>query len=120
MPIWKVIRSYSGRERKHNIKSGGGYARIATLIKHIKAEKNNQVLVLDNGDTIHGTFAAVNSKGKAMLPVLNKVGIEGMTAHWEFGYGPERFMKITEELNYPMLAINAYDEKVMSCFLIPI
>ena len=100
---------WKGKEALY--KEVGGYARIATLIKHIKAEKNNQVLVLDNGDTIHGTFAAVNSKGKAMLPVLNKMGIEGMTAHWEFGYGPERFMKITEELNYPMLAINAYDEK---------
>jgi len=100
---------WNGKEALY--KEVGGYARIATLIKHIKAEKNNQVLVLDNGDTIHGTFAAVNSKGKAMLPVLNKMGIEGMTAHWEFGYGPERFMKITEELNYPMLAINAYDEK---------
>lgn len=92
-------------------KEVGGYARIASLIKDIKAEKNNQVLVLDNGDTIHGTFAAVNSKGKAMVPVLNKMGIEGMTAHWEFGYGPKIFMEIAEKLNYPMLAINAYDEK---------
>src|SRR6056297_2669057 len=92
-------------------KEVGGYARIATLVKKIKAKKKNRVLVLDNGDTIHGTFPAVNSKGKAMVPVLNKMGIEGMTAHWEFGYGPDVFMKITEELNYPMLAINAYDEK---------
>ncbi len=100
---------WNGKEAVY--KEVGGYARIATLIKDIKAEKNNQVLVLDNGDTIHGTFAAVNSKGKAMLPVLNKMGIEGMTAHWEFGYGPEIFMEITKELNYPMLAINAYNEK---------
>ncbi len=92
-------------------KEVGGYARIATLIKEIKAEKNNQVLVLDNGDTIHGTFPAVNSKGKAMIPILNKMGIEGMTAHWEFGYGPKNFIEITKELNYPMLAINVYDEK---------
>jgi len=39
------------------------------------------------------------------------MGFEGMTAHWEFGYGPENFLEITEELNYPMLAINIYDEK---------
>ena len=97
--------------KKAMYKEVGGYARIASLIKKIKAEQNNQVLVLDNGDTIHGTFPAVNSEGEAMVPVLNKMGIEGMTAHWEFGYGPERFMKITEELNYPMLAINAYDEE---------
>ncbi|MFW6271008.1 MAG: metallophosphoesterase, partial [Bacillota bacterium] len=54
---------WNGKQAEY--KEVGGYARIATLIKEVKAEMNNQVLVLDNGDTIHGTFAAVNSKGKA-------------------------------------------------------
>jgi len=92
-------------------RKAGGYARIRTLIKKIKSEKNGEVMTLDNGDTIHGTYQAVKSKGKSMIPILNKMGFEGMTAHWEFGYGPENFMEITEKLNYPMLAINAYDEK---------
>ncbi|MDH5694867.1 MAG: metallophosphoesterase, partial [Gammaproteobacteria bacterium] len=46
-------------------KKSGGYARIATLFKQIRNEKNGKVIVLDNGDTIHGTFPAVNSKGEA-------------------------------------------------------
>ncbi|RCW52375.1 bifunctional UDP-sugar hydrolase/5'-nucleotidase [Halanaerobium sp. ST460_2HS_T2] len=92
-------------------RKAGGYARIRTLIKKITSEENGKVMALDNGDTIHGTYQAVKSKGKSMIPILNKMGFEAMTAHWEFGYGPENFMEITEELNYPMLAINIYDEK---------
>jgi 2',3'-cyclic-nucleotide 2'-phosphodiesterase (5'-nucleotidase family) len=35
---------------------------------------------------------------------------DGMTAHWEFAYGPEQFRKITAQLSYPMLASNIYDQ----------
>lgn len=100
---------WNGKEPEY--RKAGGYARIRTLIKKIESEKDGRVMTLDNGDTIHGTYQAVKSKGKSMISILNKMGFAGMTAHWEFGYGPENFMEITKELNYPMLAINAYDEE---------
>lgn len=53
-------------------KTAGGYARIASLFKQIREEKPDGVITLDNGDTIHGTFPAVNSKGYALVPILNK------------------------------------------------
>ena len=90
-------------------KKSGGYARIATLFKQIKNEKNGKVIVLDNGDTIHGTFPAVKSKGEALVPILNELAIDAMTAHWEFAYGPDNFRSIVNKLNFPMLAINCYD-----------
>lgn len=43
-----------------------------------------------------------------MLPVLNEMGFDAMTAHWEFAYGPENFIKLSEKLNYPVLAVNCY------------
>ena len=33
-----------------------------------------------------------------------------MTAHWEFAFGPEIFKKLASELNYPMIALNVYDQ----------
>jgi 2',3'-cyclic-nucleotide 2'-phosphodiesterase (5'-nucleotidase family) len=87
-------------------KKAGGYARIAGLFKKIR--KENAVVALDNGDTIHGTFPAVNSKGEALLPVLNALELDGMTAHWEFAYGPEHFTNLVKKLEFPMLAINCY------------
>ena len=46
-----------------------------------------------------------------MIPVLNSLGIDAMTAHWEFAYGPTVFHQRVAELNYPMLAINVYDKE---------
>jgi sulfur-oxidizing protein SoxB len=92
-------------------RKAGGYARIATLFKEVRNEKHGKVLALDNGDTIHGTFPAVNSKGHALIPILNELQIDAMTAHWEFAYGPDNFKKIVDKLNFPMLSINCYEKK---------
>lgn len=92
-------------------RKAGGYARIATIFKKIRDEIRDKVVVLDNGDTIHGTFGAVNSKGKSLVPILNELNLDAMTAHWEFAFGPENFRKIVRMLNFPMLAINCYYKK---------
>ena len=92
-------------------RNAGGYARIANLFKEVRNEKHGKVIALDNGDTIHGTFPAVNSKGQALVPILNKLELDAMTAHWEFAYGPDNFRKIVYKLNFPMLAINCYEKK---------
>jgi sulfur-oxidizing protein SoxB len=89
-------------------RNAGGYARIAALFHKIRRE-NSAVIALDNGDTIHGTFLAVKSKGDALVQVLNALAFDGMTAHWEFAYGPANFKRIVDKLEYPMLAINCYD-----------
>jgi 2',3'-cyclic-nucleotide 2'-phosphodiesterase (5'-nucleotidase family) len=89
-------------------RNAGGFARISSLFSQIRDECRGAVIALDNGDTIHGTFPAVNSSGEAMLPILNHLRFDGMTAHWEFVYGPKQFEKIVDRLEYPMLAINCY------------
>ncbi len=88
----------------------GGYARIATIFNQIRSENPMNTLVFDCGDTIHGTYEAVKTKGESLIPILNYLDFDAMTAHWEFAYGPEHFKKLTKKLNYPMLAINCYDK----------
>jgi 2',3'-cyclic-nucleotide 2'-phosphodiesterase (5'-nucleotidase family) len=88
----------------------GGYARIATLVKQIRAANPERVLFCDCGDTLHGTYPAQSTQGQAMVPVLNSLGLDAMTAHWEFGYGPETFGQRAAQLGYPVLAINVYDQ----------
>lgn len=53
----------------------GGLARIATLFKQVRAERPSAVLALDNGDTFHGTYVAVESQGEAMVPLRHRVKI---------------------------------------------
>ncbi|WP_299700479.1 5'-nucleotidase C-terminal domain-containing protein [uncultured Pontibacter sp.] len=92
-------------------RQAGGFARIAGYLQQLRREQNVAVLALDCGDTFHGTYPAVATKGEAMLPILNALGLAAMTAHWEFAYGPEQFKKLTSQLNYPMLAINIYEKQ---------
>ncbi len=91
-------------------RSAGGYARIAALFDAVRDARPGRVLAFDCGDTIHGTYPAVQSEGEAFVPVLNAIGFDAMTAHWEFAYGPEQFQKIARRLDYPVLAINCYDD----------
>jgi len=69
----------------------GGYARIATIFNEAKGERPDNTLIFDCGDTIHGTYPAVESKGRALIPILNYLDFDAMTAHWEFAYGLEHF-----------------------------
>ena len=87
----------------------GGLARIATAFTEARADAAGAVVTLDNGDTFHGTYAAVKSRGRALVPIMNALGFDAMTAHWEFAYGPADFKALTGGLDYPMLAINCYD-----------
>ncbi len=90
----------------------GGYARIAGLFRDIRAERGGAAIALDNGDTFHGTYPAVQSRGTALVPLLNALALDGMTAHWEFAYGPAHFRTLAARLSYPVLAINCYEKAV--------
>lgn len=91
-------------------RAAGGYARIAALLEDARDERPGQVLAFDCGDTIHGTYPAVQSEGEAFIPVLNALAFDAMTAHWEFAYGPEQFRSVAGRLGYPVLADNCYDD----------
>ena len=91
-------------------RQAGGYARIATIVKQIRDESLGNCFFCDCGDTLHGTYPALDTQGKAMIPILNSLGLDAMTAHWEFAFGPSTFNQRIAELNYPMLAINVYDK----------
>lgn len=85
----------------------GGLARIAAAFAQVRQERAN-VIALDNGDTFHGTYAAVTSQGEALVPLMNDLQFDAMTVHWEFAFGPAGVKKIEEQLHYPILAINCY------------
>jgi sulfur-oxidizing protein SoxB len=98
---------YKGSEEI--LMQAGGYAQIASLINQIKSE-NEHTLIFDGGDTFHGTLPLVASEGEALVPVLNKLGVGAMVAHWDFGYGPAQLKKLSGMLNYPVLGINVYTD----------
>ncbi len=88
----------------------GGYARVATLVRQMRETCGERLLFCDNGDTLSGTYPVVKTKGQAMVPVLNALGLDAMTVHWEFAYGPPALKKLASQLNFPVLAINVFDK----------
>lgn len=89
--------------------SGGGLERIATIFRTIRHEVGGAAITLDNGDTFHGTMPAVQTRGEALIGPMRALGLDGMTAHWEFAYGLGRVREIAERLPYPVLAANFHD-----------
>jgi 2',3'-cyclic-nucleotide 2'-phosphodiesterase (5'-nucleotidase family) len=94
---------------KQKFETVGGLARIGEYFEQLR-EEQREVLICDNGDTIHGTYPVVHSKGEEMVPVLNDLAFDAMTAHWEFAYGPKHLIAFEKKLDYPLLAINCYNQ----------
>jgi sulfur-oxidizing protein SoxB len=67
----------------------GGFAHLATLVKRVRADRPG-ALLLDGGDTWQGSAVALWTKGADMIAAQKLLGVDVMTAHWEFTYGAER------------------------------
>ncbi len=86
----------------------GGMDRVATVVKSIRAARP-EALLLDGGDTWHGSMTSLRTKGQDMVNVMNALGVEAMTSHWEWTYGTERVKEIVEALPFAFLGANIFD-----------
>ncbi len=74
----------------------GGFAHLATLVKRMRASRPG-ALLLDGGDTWQGSATALWTKAQDMVDACKELGVDVMTAHWEFTYGAERVREIIEK-----------------------
>jgi len=73
----------------------GGFAHLATLVKRLRASRP-QALLLDGGDSWQGSATSLWTRGADMIGAQKLLGVDCMTAHWEFTYGAERVSQAVE------------------------
>lgn len=86
----------------------GGLDRVATVINQIRADRPD-ALLLDGGDTWHGSYTCHHTQGQDMVDVMNALRPDAMTFHWEFTLGSERVNELVEGLPFAALGQNIFD-----------
>ncbi|HEV2386758.1 MAG TPA: bifunctional UDP-sugar hydrolase/5'-nucleotidase [Candidatus Acidoferrales bacterium] len=89
-----------------------GLAKIATLVRGVRAERPN-VILLDCGDAIEGTplayyFAAKDtSAGNPVVAAMNALGYTAMSVgNHEFNFGLNALWRAKHQAHFPWLAAN--------------
>jgi sulfur-oxidizing protein SoxB len=86
----------------------GGLDRVATVINAIRADRPDAIL-LDGGDTWHGSMTCYETKGQDMVNVMNLLKPDAMTFHWEFTLGSDRIREIVQGLPFAAMGQNIFD-----------
>ena len=75
----------------------GGFSHLATLVKRLRATRPG-ALLLDGGDTWQGSATSLWTRGQDMIDACQLLGVDLMTAHWEFTYGDKRVLEAVKSL----------------------
>ncbi|ATG43120.1 Mn-dependent hydrolase SoxB [Phaeobacter piscinae] len=86
----------------------GGLDRVSTIINAIRADRPD-ALLLDGGDTWHGSYTCHHTAGQDMVNVMNALKPDAMTFHWEFTLGSDRVNEIVKGLPFAALGQNIFD-----------
>ena len=86
----------------------GGLDRVATVVKAIRGDRPD-ALLLDGGDTWHGSYTCYHTQGQDMVNAMNALKPDAMTFHWEFTLGQERVRELIEGLPFAALGQNVFD-----------
>jgi S-sulfosulfanyl-L-cysteine sulfohydrolase len=87
----------------------GGLDRLATVVKAVRAERGDKVLLLDGGDTWQGSLGANRTRGQDIVECFKLLKPDAMIGHWEFTYGEARLKELIAASGIPFLALNIRD-----------
>jgi len=84
---------------------GMGYAKIATVIEYVNSVSET-TLILDAGDTFHGTNAATLSEGESIAKLMDGTYDAMAPGNHDFNYGTDRLLELDEMTDFPFLSAN--------------
>ena len=99
----------------------GGMARIATVIKRIRAETGDPVVLLDSGDTTHGYTALPKAfHGASTIAIMNALGYDAMVpGNHDFQWHSVDTVRNHDQSQFPWISANVVDAKTGKQWLLP-
>ena len=103
------VNDTHGRVEENEKNGELGFAKLKTFYDNKNV--NNNALLLNAGDVVHGTTFATISRGESVIDVMNKMGFDAMVAgNHDFNYGYEQLIALNNRANLPILAANVIDD----------
>ncbi len=94
-------------------KKRGGYGVLKTMIDALRAEDPANTLVIDGGDCFQGGGVAAMSEGRAIVPLMNRIGYDLiLPGNWEVVYGKEMMLKDLGGYRAAKICANMWHEKL--------
>ena len=88
------------------IDQGFGYAGLQQIKKYLITE-GNEVILVDDGDSIQGEPIGTMTKGEEIIPLMNLMGYDVATlGNHEFDYGMEQFLSLAAKADFPYVSCN--------------
>ena len=72
----------------------GGFGVLKTMIDTLRAENPGNTILIDGGDCFQGGGVAALSQGRALVPLMDRIGYDlVLPGNWEVIYGKEMMLK---------------------------
>jgi len=96
-------------------KKRGGYGVLKTMVDTLRNEDPENTIVIDGGDCFQGGGVAAKSEGRAIVPLMNRVGYDLLLpGNWEVVYGKENMLKDLGGYRGAKICANMYHETLAS------
>ena len=110
------LNDIHGRVEANEREEAMGFALLKTKVDELRAANPN-TLLLNAGDTLHGTTMINVTEGQTMIDLMNLVGFDAMVpGNHDFNYGYTRLLELNKMAKFPILAANVVNEKEESLF----
>lgn len=88
------------------IDQGFGYAGLAAVRDYLVAQ-GNEVILVDDGDSIQGEPIGTMTKGEALVDLMGKVGYSvAIPGNHEFDYGMDQFLTLAKNAKFDYISCN--------------
>ena len=109
-PVTLTIVHVNDLDRLDGSGGRGGVARLAAVVREVRAKSTGRVLVTNGGDAISPSLLSSFDKGAHMIDLFNRVGFDAMVlGNHEFDFTPAVTVERIAEARFPILSSNAVE-----------